>query len=332
MPSSCHVVTILLLSPCRHFVHAVIVLLAPPHNEGVVVTRKDARDVEHLQALGREGRWHVLETVASSKAGHIGGPMSAMDLMVALYFHQLRIDPANPQDPDRDRFILSKGHSAIGLYSVLAMRGYFPVEELATFDHGDSRLQGHPDMKITPGVDSSTGSLGQGLSAGSGMAIAAKLQKRDFHTWVVLGDGEIEEGMVWETVICAPRYGLDNLTAIIDLNGLQQYGWTASASDRYDRSEPMGHVNLPAVFRGFGWDVIEINGHDYDEILDAYAAVDERRGTSGKPTAIIAHTVKGNGVSFTKGTFKWHNGVPTDEQLATARTELLIDEKAEALA
>lgn len=296
------------------------------------MTRKDARDVEHLQALGREGRWHVLETVASSGAGHIGGPMSAMDLMVALYFHQLRIDPANPQDPDRDRFILSKGHSAIGLYSVLAMRGYFPVEELATFDHGDSRLQGHPDMKITPGVDSSTGSLGQGLSAGSGMAIAAKLQGRDFHTYVVLGDGEIEEGMVWETVICAPRYGLDNLTAIVDLNGLQQYGWTASATDRYDRSEPMGHVNLPAVFRGFGWDVIEINGHDYDEILDAYSTVDERRGSSGRPTAIIAHTVKGNGVSFTKGTFKWHNGVPTDEQLATARTELRIDEKAEALA
>lgn len=294
--------------------------------------RKNARDVERLEALGREGRWHVLETVASSKAGHIGGPMSAMDLMVALYFHQLRIDPANPQDPDRDRFILSKGHSAIGLYSVLAMRGYFPVSELETFDHGDSRLQGHPDMKITPGVDSSTGSLGQGLSAGSGMAIAAKLQDRDFHTWVVLGDGEIEEGMVWETVICAPRYGLDNLTAIVDLNGLQQYGWTASATDRYDRSEPMGHVNLPSVFRGFGWDVIEINGHDYGEILDAYAVADAARGSSGKPTAIIAHTVKGNGVSFTKGTFKWHNGVPTDEQLAVARAELLIDNKTGAVA
>ncbi|MFJ3035116.1 transketolase [Curtobacterium pusillum] len=296
------------------------------------MTRNDARDVEHLETVAREGRWRVLETVATSKAGHIGGPMSAMDLMVALYFHQLRIDPSTPQDPDRDRFILSKGHSAIGLYSVLALRGYFPVEELATFDHGDSRLQGHPDMKLTPGVDSSTGSLGQGLSAGSGMAIAAKMQGKDFHTWVVLGDGEIEEGMVWETVIHAPRYGLDNLTAIIDLNGLQQYGWPAGEHDRYDRSEPMGHVNLPAVFRGFGWNVIEINGHDYDEILDAYAEVDAARGTTGKPTAIIAHTVKGNGVSFTRATFKWHNGVPTDEQLDTARAELLIDQKTEALA
>lgn len=287
--------------------------------------RNEARDVEALAATAREGRWHVLETVASSGAGHVGGPLSAMDLMVALYFHQMRIDPADPQNADRDRFILSKGHSAIGLYSVLAMRGYFPLDELATFDHGDSRLQGHPDMKLTPGVDSSTGSLGQGLSAGSGMAIAAKRLGKDFHTWVVLGDGELEEGMVWETVICAPRYGLDNLTAIVDLNGLQQYGWPAAEHDRYDRSEPMGHVNLPAVFRGFGWDVVEIDGHDYDQILDAYDTAERHRGTSGKPTAIIAHTVKGNGVSFTRATYKWHNGVPTAEQLDTARAELVGD-------
>lgn len=296
------------------------------------MTHTQDRDVEKLIALAQEGRWHVLETVASSKAGHIGGPMSAMDLMVDLYFHQLRIDPANPQDPDRDRFILSKGHSAIGLYSVLAMRGYFPVEELASFDHGDSRLQGHPDMKLTPGVDSSTGSLGQGLSAGSGMAIAAKKLGKDFHTWVVLGDGELEEGMVWETVICAPRYGLDNLTAIIDLNGLQQYGWPATESDRFDRSEPMGHVDLPAVLRGFGWDVIDIDGHDHTQILDAYAQADAARGVSGRPTAIIARTVKGNGVSYTRGTFNWHNGVPTEEQLATARAELFADATKEVRA
>jgi transketolase len=286
------------------------------------VTR-EARTTQDLAALAAEGRLHVLETVASSKAGHIGGPLSAMDLLVALYFHQLRIDPSTPDDPDRDRFILSKGHSAIGLYSVLALRGYFPIEELKTFDHGDSRLQGHPDMKLTPGVDSSTGSLGQGLSAGAGMALAAKKLGKDFHTWVVLGDGELEEGMVWETVIWAPRHGLDNLTAIIDLNGLQQYGWPAKDGDRFDRSEPMGHVDLPAVLRGFGWNVLTIDGHDFDAILRAYGTADVARGTSGKPTAIIATTTKGNGVSFTAGTFAWHNGVPTTEQLDIARSELL---------
>ncbi|ROQ30301.1 transketolase [Frondihabitans sp. PhB188] len=302
------------------------------------MNRNDAKNVEELAAIARQGRLKVIETVTSSKAGHVGGPLSAMDLMVALYFHQMNIDPAEPANPDRDRFILSKGHCAIGLYSVLALRGYFPVEELATFDHGDSRLQGHPDMKLTPGVDSSTGSLGQGLSAASGMAIAAKKLGKDFHTWVVLGDGEIEEGMVWETVICAPRYGLDNLTAIVDLNGLQQYGWPASATDRFDRSEPMGHVDLPAVFRGFGWNTIEIDGHDYGEILAAYDEAESYRGASGKPTAIIASTIKGYGLSYTQATFKWHNGVPTPEQLATARHELgdAIDisdtDKAEALA
>lgn len=280
------------------------------------------RDVDDLARIAAAGRLHVLETVASSKAGHIGGPMSAMDLMVALYFRQLRVDPAHPDAPDRDRFILSKGHSAIGLYAVLAMRGYFPEGELATFDHGNSRLQGHPDMKLTPGIDSSTGSLGQGLSVGAGMSLAGKKLGRDFHTWVLLGDGELEEGMVWETAIWASRAGLDNLTAIVDLNGLQQYGWPATAADRFDRSEPMGHVDLPAVFGGFGWTVREVDGHDYDAILSAYAAADAARGVSGRPTAIIAHTTKGKGVSFTAGTFSWHNGVPTAEQLDIARAEL----------
>lgn len=280
------------------------------------------RPNDELVALARQARWHVIDTVTSSKAGHVGGPLSMMDLLVALYFSQLDIDPADPGKADRDRFILSKGHSAIGLYSVLALRGYFPVEELATFDHGDSRLQGHPDMRITPGIDSSTGSLGQGLSAGSGIALGAKKLGRDFHTWVLLGDGEIEEGMVWETVICAPRYGLDNLTAIIDVNGLQQYGWPKADSDRWDRSEPMGHVDLPAVFRGFGWDVIDIDGHDYDQILAAYGEAESHRGVTGRPTVILARTEKGHGLSFTRGTYKWHNGVPTPEQLAAARSEL----------
>ncbi|MFC6355389.1 transketolase [Luethyella okanaganae] len=279
-----------------------------------------------LAGIAQEARWRVIETVTSSKAGHIGGPLSAIDMLVALYFRQMKVDPASPQDPNRDRFILSKGHCAIGLYSVLALRGYFPVEELLTFDHGDSRLQGHPDMLITPGVDSSSGSLGQGLSAGAGMALAAKRLGKDFHTWVMVGDGEIEEGMVWEAIIAAPRYELDNLTLIIDLNGLQQYGWPAAENDRFDRSEPMGHVDLPAVFAGFGWNVISIDGHDFDDILPGYAKAEAHRGLSGKPTVIIGNTTKGNGISFTSGTYKWHNGVATPEQLETARAELRLTE------
>jgi transketolase len=279
-----------------------------------------------LEALARRARWHIVNTVAASKAGHIGGPLSATDLLIALYFRQLRVDPTDPHREDRDRFILSKGHSAIGLYSVLAIRGYFPEEELLTFDHGDSRLQGHPDMLITPGVDSSTGSLGQGLASGAGMALAAKRLGKDFHTWVMVGDGEIEEGMVWETVISAPRFGLDNLTLIIDLNGLQQYGWPAADTDRFDRSEPMGHVDLEKVFTGFGWNALVIDGHNFDEILHAYATVDSARGTAGVPTVIIANTTKGEGISFTRGTYKWHNGVATPEQLDLARGELIQKE------
>jgi len=282
----------------------------------------DETDIPRLEALAREGRWLVIDTVTTSKAGHVGGPLSAMDLLVALYFTQLRIDPDHPREPDRDRFVLSKGHCSIGLYSVLALRGYFPVGELATFDQGDSRLQGHPDMLLTPGVDASTGSLGQGLSAACGMALGAKRLGKDFHTWVMLGDGEIEEGMVWESVLCAPRYRLDNLTAIIDVNGLQQYGWPAAAADRFDRSEPVGHVDLPAVFRGFGWNTISINGHDFTQILSALDQAAGHRGVTGKPTVILARTEKGHGLTFTAGTYKWHNGVANADQLAAAKKEL----------
>jgi transketolase len=281
--------------------------------------RPDHRDLEDL---ARRARLLVLETVTASKAGHIGGPLSAIDMLIALYFGELDADPADPHREDRDRFILSKGHSAIGLYSVLALRGYFPVAELSTFDHGDSRLQGHPDMLITPGIDASTGSLGQGLAVGAGMALGAKRLGRDFHTWVMLGDGESEEGMVWETVLSAPRYGLDNLTAVLDLNGLQQYGWPRGENDRFDRSEPLGHVDLPAVFTGFGWDVIDIDGHDFTQIFDAFDQVREAHGRSGRPTIILSRTSKGRGVSFTEGTYAWHNGVATAEQLETARREL----------
>lgn len=279
--------------------------------------------IADLEETARRVRWNIIDTVAASKAGHIGGPLSATDVLVALYFSQLNIDPDRPQAADRDRFILSKGHCAIGLYSVLAARGYLPEEELRTFDHGDSRLQGHPDMLITPGVDASTGSLGQGLSAGAGMALGAKKLGRDFHTWVMVGDGELGEGMVWETVLSAPRFGLDNLTLIIDLNGLQQYGWPAQESDRFDRSEPLGHVDLEAVFRGFGWNAVTIDGHDFEAIFAAFDQVTAARGVSGTPTVIISRTAKGRGISFTEGTYAWHNGVATPEQLETARAELL---------
>ncbi|WP_254910516.1 transketolase [Gulosibacter sp. 10] len=285
-----------------------------------------------LAGIARQARWHIINTVTTSKAGHIGGPLSATDLLVNLYFRQLNIDPENPQSPDRDRFILSKGHSAIGLYSVLALRGFFPEEELSTFDHGDSRLQGHPDMKITPGVDVSTGSLGQGLSVGAGIALAAKKQGRDFHTWVLTGDGEMEEGMIWETVLSAPRYGLDNLTLIADLNGLQQYGWNVAETDRFDRSEPLGHVDLEKVFTGFGWNAVTIDGHDYEQIAEAFDAAEADRGKAGKPTVILARTTKGHGISFTSGTYKWHNGVATPEQLELARQELQAEIQAEETA
>ena len=178
-----------------------------------------------LDELARRGRLLVIETVAHSGAGHIGGPLSAMDLLVALFFRVLRIRPDEPDWPDRDRFILSKGHSAIGLYVAMALRGYFPVEELATFDTGDSRLQGHPDMTRLPGLEASTGSLGQGLAVGLGIALGARMRGLGFHTFVMLGDGETQEGMVWESVMVAARYGLGGLTAIVDCNGLQQYGW-----------------------------------------------------------------------------------------------------------
>lgn len=285
------------------------------------------RDHAALARLAERGRWHVLNTVTASKAGHIGGPMSAMDMLVALYFGALRIDPAHPQDPERDRFILSKGHSAIGLYSVLALRGYFDEAELATFDHGNSRLQGHPDMLLTPGVDVSTGSLGMGLSVGAGIALGAKQQGSDVHTFVMLGDGETQEGMVWETVISAPRFGLDNLTAIIDLNGLQQFGWDQGDGDRFDRSEPLGHIDLARVFEGFGWVVEDIDGHDFTQIFAALDRATARRGSSGAPTVILSRTSKGRGVSFTEGTYRWHNGLASDDQLAAARAELRIDEE-----
>ncbi len=250
--------------------------------------------VEEFESLARQARRLILQSVHTAGAGHIGGPLSATDILVSLYFRELNVDPENPSDPDRDRFILSKGHSSIALYTVLALRGFFPVEELATFDAIDSRLQGHPDLTKLPGLDMSTGSLGQGLSPGLGMALGARLRGSDFHTWVVLGDGEIQEGQIWEAAFVASRYRLANLTAILDSNGLPQFGWPTAKG--FTRDQP---IDDPAgKFRAFGWNVVECDGHDMQSLLDAYATA--KAYTDG-PTCIVARTVKGKGVSFMEG-------------------------------
>ena len=271
-----------------------------------------------LQRLGNDVRRHTLRAVHHAGAGHIGGVLSAADMLAAMYFAELRIDPARPRMPERDRFILSKGHCAIGLYAVLAMRGYFPIEELMTFDAIDSRLQGHPDMSKLPGLDMSTGSLGQGLSPGVGMALGANVLHAGFRTWVMLGDGEIQEGQIWEAAFVAARYGLDNLTAILDWNHLQQYGWATEAG--YGVSARRDPAESPvAKWEAFGWRVVECNGHD---VLDFRAACATARATSGRPTVVIAHTIKGKGVSFMENDFSWHSRPLSETDLAKALSEI----------
>ena len=273
------------------------------------------RSLADLRRASIEARTLVLQAIHHAGAGHIGGPLSATDLLVALYFDQMRIDPSRPDWPDRDRFILSKGHSSIALYTVLAMRGYFPVAELMTFDAAHSRLQGHPDMHALPGLEMSTGSLGQGLSPGAGMALGARVRGNDFRTWVMLGDGEIQEGQIWEAAFMAARYQLDNLTAILDYNGLPQFGWPQAGG--YTREVP---IDDPAgKFRAFGWHVIECDGHDQASIREA---LDAARAGTGQPVCVVAHTIKGKGVSFMEGDYNWHAKVPSDAQLAAAIAEL----------
>ncbi|MBT4611195.1 MAG: transketolase [Gemmatimonadetes bacterium] len=266
----------------------------------------------------------VVESVHHAGAGHLGGPMSATELLTALYFEVMNIDPQQPDDPGRDRFILSKGHCSIGLYATLAARGYFPEEELKTFDAVDSRLQGHPDMSVLPGIDMSTGSLGQGLSPGIGMALAARIQRHDYHTWVMLGDGDSQEGQVWEAAFVAQRYGLDNLTAILDLNGLQQFGWATGAGYESDARQPP-QDNPAQRWAAFGWHVLEIDGHDFEQILTACRSA--RAYTEG-PTLIIARTVKGKGISYMENDYSWHSKPVTDEDLRVAREELAQQEAA----
>jgi transketolase len=270
-----------------------------------------------LAEFARQIRVEILKTVHVAGAGHIGGPLSAADMLSALYFGVMNIDPANPKKPDRDRFVLSKGHSSVALYATLALRGYFPVDELKTFDSIDSRLQGHPDQTLTPGVDMSSGSLGLGFAAALGIALGARAAGKDFTTYVMVGDGECNEGVIWEGAHVAARYGLDNVVALIDHNKLQQFGWTGETLD--ERISPYLGDQLANRWRAFDWHVIEIDGHDISAIL---GALEEAKAVQGAPIAIIAHTVKGKGVSFMENQPGWHSKVPTVDEMAAAMKEL----------
>ena len=270
-----------------------------------------------LQKKACQVRMGIIASTHSAKAGHPGGSLSAADLFAYLYNRELRIDPKEPQKADRDRFVLSKGHTAPGLYSALAYRGFFPVEDLLTLRHIGSFLQGHPNMNTVPGVDMSTGSLGQGISAAAGMAKGAKFLNQPINVYTLLGDGEIAEGQVWEALMFAAHYHLDNLCVIIDLNGLQIDGKT---------SEVMNSDPLDEKFRAFNWHVINIDAHDYEAIR---AALKEARETKGKPTMIIAKSIKGKGVSYMENQAKWHGSAPNTEQYEQAIREL--DEAIAAL-
>ena len=269
-----------------------------------------------LQEKAVRVRKMILDAVVTAGAGHVGGPLSMVETVVALYFKMLRVDPENPQWPDRDRFVLSKGHCCVGLYATLALKGFFPLEEVNTYDAIDSRMQGHPDMTKTPGIDMASGSLGTGASPALGMALAAKRLGKDFHTWVLLGDGEIEEGQVWEMAWVADYYKADNLTAIVDYNKVQQFGFPKDGNLRH-RVNPLTQV--PEKWRAFGWHVLEVDGHDFDVLIPA---MEEAKRTKGRPTCIIAHTIKGKGVSFMEGDYNWHAKVPNDDELAKALAEL----------
>ena len=263
-----------------------------------------------LQKQAVEVRKGIVEGVHSAKAGHPGGSLSAADIFTYLYFEEMNIDPKNPKDENRDRFVLSKGHTAPGLYSALAHRGYFPVEDLLTLRHTGSYLQGHPDMKHIPGVDMSSGSLGQGLSAAAGMALAGKLQNKDYRVYALLGDGEIQEGQIWEAAMFSGYRKLDNLCVIVDNNNLQIDGAIDEVCSPYP---------IDKKFESFNFHVLNIDGNDFDQIR---AAFDEAKATKGMPTAIIAHTVKGKGVSFMENQVGWHGKAPNDEEFAIAMEDL----------
>lgn len=266
--------------------------------------------VEKLRKLANAIRRTDLRVVQHAKLGHVGGEMSATDILVTLYFAVLHIDPNRPDDPERDRFILSKGHSAVALYTTLAHAGFFPLEELDTFAQPLSRLNGHPDRKKVPGVETNTGPLGHGMPVAVGAALAAKLQDSSWRVFVLTGDGELQEGSNWEAAMCATHYKLDNLTVIVDRNRLQQGDWT---------EQTMHLEPLAEKWRAFGWSVREVDGHNITQLLETLASVPFE---PGKPTCIIAHTHKGQGVSFMRDKAAWHHRIPTEEELSQALKEL----------
>lgn len=270
----------------------------------------DAVIRKQLKIRACKARMGIIEGVFNAKSGHPGGSLSCVDILTYLYFDHMNIDPQDPKNEDRDRFVLSKGHAAPALYSVLALRGFFPVEELKTLRKSDSMLQGHPSVKYTPGVDMCTGSLGQGISAACGMALGAKLAGKDFRVFTVLGDGEIQEGQVWEAAMYASAKGLDNLVAVVDNNGLQIDGKIAEVNSPYPIAEK---------FKSFGWNVLEISAHSFDEIDAAFNAAAEFKG---KPSVIVASSVKGRGVSFMEDQVGWHGTAPNAEQYEQAMSEL----------
>lgn len=269
-----------------------------------------ASEKKQLMATACKVRMGVIEGTHGAKAGHPGGSLSAADIFTYLYFKEMNVDPKAPKGEDRDRFVLSKGHTAPGLYAALANRGFFPVDDLPTLRHVDSYLQGHPNMNTVPGVDMSTGSLGQGISVAAGMALAAKHQGKGCRVYALLGDGEIQEGQVWEAFMLAHHYKLDNLCAVIDNNGLQIDGPVDQVMSPYP---------IPEKLRAFGWNVVEIDGHDFDQIEGAFAQARENKGA---PTAIVMKTTKGKGVSYMENQAGWHGKAPNDEEYEKAMAEL----------
>ena len=269
-----------------------------------------AKSLDELKSISKEIRKDIVKMLTESASGHPGGSLSATDIMTVLFFKEMNLDPNNEKDPNRDRFVLSKGHAAPVLYSALARRGYFPVEELSTLRKFKSRLQGHPSIQYLPGIDMSTGSLGQGVSAAVGMALAGKIDKKDYRVYTLLGDGELEEGQVWEAAMCAAHYKLNNLTAFIDFNGLQIDG---------DITKVMNPCPIDKKFEAFGWNVLVIDGHNYEEII---YAIEKAKECKDKPTAVVCNTVKGKGVSFMENQAAWHGTAPSKEQCETALKEL----------
>lgn len=265
--------------------------------------------VAELEKVANKLRYDVVMMIGAGKPGHLGGSSSIADIVAVLYFHKMRHDSSNPKWPDRDRFLLSKGHAALAQYAALAECGYFDKRQLSTLKELGSMLQGHPEMLRTPGIEANTGSLGQGLSVACGMALAGKLDKKDYHVYCIIGDGEIAEGQIWQASLAAPYYKLDNLVAILDKNLVQA---TGPVAERYDTNPH------PQKWKAFGWHVMEIDGHNIKQIADA---LDEADNVKGKPVMIVAHTVKGKGVPFAEGQAAFHHGIMTQDQFEIARRQ-----------